>query len=41
MSGKSATGNIYLINPSSILMTLSASALVAHAKTLTNDDIIN
>ena len=41
MSGKSNYVNIYLINPSSNLMTQSAIALVATAKTLTNSDIIN
>ena len=41
MSGKSDLVNIYLIDPSSSLMTQDASTLVTTAKTLTNDDIVN
>ena len=41
MSGKSDLVNIYLIDPSSSLMTQDASTLVATAKTLTNSDIVN
>ena len=41
MSGKTDYTNIYLIDPSSSLMTQDASTLVATAKTLTNSNIVN
>lgn len=41
MSGATADTNIYLIDPSSSLMSQNASTLVSTAKTLLNQDIAN
>ena len=41
MSGKTDYTNIYLIDPSSSLMSQDASTLVATAKTLPNQNIAN